>query len=639
MDEQLYQVLLWVPLNLNLSNSLIVLYATEYLKSMPTKSVKQVKVTAKNVTVNPSSGKVSNLKSKPQRKRRQAQERVLGELDSGRMTDDTLSLTQIRNMKCVMDSNEEGWYFKYLDPAGSVEVGRAIGEFSKIPDGLCTFSVDAEIRTLTTLSVPGVDLAEGLPLDGKTWSLTLISYPMFRTGYIAVANNLDKEIGDIVRQSLVQSLNNLTNYRQVIDSKQWVPFATEYEEGWFYLISPLPPTYDLPDPLNGTERTLTSYRLTYKGITIEHNAPTLIDQGFWIGGHVAIDPSIVAQDTEMVVMVPSWINYTSVSDVNSSYTITIPNMPPADSLPPSVSQIPGVQHFSVAVLATPASWSYTMPFGYVWYSSLGILFAESGDIVTFTRTSTGVTMTSSNTGADPASILTLLPQSVNASNSVKMFMDLPGETEAGGTAQVVELPALTPEQVAANNPKMEQFLMKESMGSYIVHKKIRKPVFQLTPANTFGPIQFSTPGYSAALNHNDGSGILDTIDENMSTASVCVRGIAHANVLVIKLYQGWEGLTNVNTPFGQFGHTGLPRNDEVLELVDNLNTRTTGVYPANDNFLGLISKFASQALSSLFTSEATAPMLGNLAKNAVEFGVGRLRNRMNSRTAQRMARR
>jgi len=104
---------------------------------------------------------------------------------------------------------------------------------------------------------------------------------------------------------------------------------------------------------------------------------------------------------------------------------------------------------------------------------------------------------------------------------------------------------------------------------------MRKPVFELTPASSFGPVQFTTPDYNISRNSNDGSGILDTFDANFSTAVIAVRGIAHANVPVLKLYQGWEGVTNVNTPFGQFGHTGLPRSDCVLQLVDNLTVRTT----------------------------------------------------------------
>jgi len=596
--------------------------------------------------VNPPGGGLS--KSARRRKRiknlngdERVENTILGELNAGRMTMDQpmSTIAQLKAERCEMDSNETGWYFKYLDPAGSVETGRAIGEFSKIPDGLCTFSVDAEIRTLTTLSVPGSD-PSAVPLDGRVWSLTLLSYPMFRTGYIAVANTFDREVGEDIREALAEALNNLENFREVVQSDSWIPFGL-VAEGWYYRISPLPPTFDLPDPVSGEIRTLTSYRLSYKGITVEHNAPTLVDQGFWIGGHVALDPSIINQDEQETVEVSSWLTIRNVSGsaLGNAFTFTIRNLGPVtDTLPIDVTQNPLLNYFHVTS-KEGTEWSYSPSLGNTWYTPFGVIFAEFGDTVTFTRTGAGSptfiwTITSSHVGTTPIALNITFLYGQNA--SYQFFMDLPELTQQGGTAKAIEFPALTPAQVAANNPKMENELMKHSEGVYIVHKKIRKPVFQLTPASSFGPVQFTTPGYDNKLNHRDGSGIVDTIDENMSTASVCIRGISHANVLVVKLYQGWEGLTNVNTPFGQFGHTGLPKNEEIMTLVDNLNVRTTGIYPAEDNFLGMIARLAAGALKKLFTSEATAPMLGNIAKSAVETGVNLVQSNLSKKKKRKV---
>lgn len=582
---------------------------------MVRKSLKSVRLNAQTVNVTPStkphSGKQKSLKKSPS-------SGAVSQLDKGRMTNDTIS--SLRGSRCGMDPNEEGWYFKYLDPAGSVETGRAIGEFSKIPDGLCTFSVDAEIRALDTLTVPTLDTGDEPPgsisLDGRTWSVTLISYPLFRIGFIAVANVYDYEVSDVVRQELCYELNNLEDYRRVIDAKAWVPFAPSAGDGWFYQIFPLPPTYDLPDPINGGERTVSSYRLAYKSLTIEHNAPTLIDQGFWAGGQYAIDSSSLPMPTMNTSEVPSWM---MVRTIGSGAVLTIRNLPPDPVPSPGAS----TEYYQLQML-TGGSYAMNLNPGYTMYSSFGTVWAEFGDVITFTLTPTTFTANSTHVGASP---LSLPVPAIGAEDSIRIYLDLPdGDTQ--GSYSSLELPALTLDQIAANNPKMEQFLMKESGGAYVVHKKLRNPVFRLTPASSYGPLQFTTPGYVSGRNHLDGSGILDSVDANMSTISVCVRGISHANVLVVKLYQGWEGLTNVNTPFGQFGHSGLPRNDEVLALVDNLNVRTTGIYPANDNFLGAIAKFAAGALKNLLASEATVPMLGNIAKRSVETGVGWLQRRM-----------
>jgi hypothetical protein len=585
-------------------------------------------------------------------------------MNSGRMTGDCssdLSFIRSINAKCDMDSNTEGWYYKYLDPAGSVETGRAIGEFSKIPDGLLTFSVDAEIRTIDTLPVPLLESESpgGLPLDGATWSLTIFSYPMFRTAFIAVANRFDKELSTGVASELAFTLNNLTDYRVTIDANDWAPFAELIEDGWFYWIKPLPPTYNLADPVTGDQRTLTSWRMSYKSITLEHNAPTLIDQGFWNGAHYALDPGTVQQSVQETEMIPSSVhgrsgpgNATTASSFRA--LVRIPNLPQLSSINGPATLIPGSMNLEFqitgdnSVTGLPITW--IVPSNTAMYNPFESVFAEPGDTVSVVTSFTGIvdnaiiTFSSSNLLAFPFTLVfnvanppgPFLPQGTEAQASI--FVDNSVDVFGNRTSNQIEFPAYTTSQIAANNPKQEQFLMKETNGAYVVHKKMRKPVFELTPASSFGPVQFTTPDYNISRNSNDGSGILDTFDANFSTAVIAVRGIAHANVPVLKLYQGWEGVTNVNTPFGQFGHTGLPRSDCVLQLVDNLTVRTTGVYPANDNFLGLIAKFAAGALKTLFSSQATSSMLGNLATGAINKGLGLAANKVGQLMERPMAR-
>jgi len=624
---------------------------------------KNATIRGANVTINTSNANPPRAKA-PKRRRNRVRKAGLGGemrmasmMDDGRMTYESNDLSMIRNLrgaKCFMDENTEGWYFKYLDPAGSVETARAIGEFSKIPDGLLTFSVDAEIRVIDTLAVPRVEDEVGgpgvIPLTGATWSLTIFSYPMFRTAYIAVANRFDKEISTTIASELAFVLNNLTSYRDTIDSDIWAPFAEGIEAGWYFWIKPLPPTYNLADPIVGDQRTLTSWRMSYKSLTVEHNAPTLIDQGFWNGGHFALDATSVQQQGAVPEMVSSFVHGRATIGFNSSaaarYTIRIPNLPQITSIvgPATIDASDISLHFTVtgnnsAVGGAPVT--FVVPPGTAWYNPFEVVFAEPGDIVSLSVDLLDfnvVHFTSNHALSTPFDLVfplndpTLPPGStfvdLNAEALVEIYVDNALAVFTNRTSNQIEFPAYNPSQLAANNPKMEQFLMKETNGAYLVHKKMRKPVFEVTPAGAFGPIQFTTPDYDIRRNSNDGSGILDTIDANMSTAVVCIRGIAHANVPVVKLYQGWEGITNVNTPFGQFGHTGLARNDCVMQLVDNLTVRTTGVYPANDNFLGLIARFAAGALKNLLSSEATSGMLGNLAQSVISKGLDSAKNRL-----------
>lgn len=314
--------------------------------------------------------------------------------------DPSTDITFLRSLRggcCEMDENTEGWFFKYLDPAGSVETARAVGEFSKIPDGLLTFSVDAEIRVIDTLPVPQIEseisVPGELPLSGLTWSLTIFSYPMFRTAYIAVANRYDKEISPTIASELAYVLNNLTDYRAVIDSNTWAPFAQGVDDGWYYWVKPLPPTYNLPDPINGDVRTLTSWRMSYKSLTVEHNAPTLIDQGFWNGGHYALDPSLVQQPTRSTVNIASVlhgfavIGWFSSAPSTARFSIRIPNLPQIGAVTGPAVVNTATDDFYITVVGDNSlagvPVTFTVPPGTAWYNPFEVTFAVPGDTVSF----------------------------------------------------------------------------------------------------------------------------------------------------------------------------------------------------------------------------------------------------------------
>jgi hypothetical protein len=556
-------------------------------------------------------------------------------IEAGRMADDgPITMAQLRKLPCDLDQNEAGWFYKYIDPAGAVESGRAIGEFSKVPDGLCTFSVDAEIRTIDTLSVPGQDEGE-ISLSGKTWSLAILSYPTFRTGYIAVANKYDKEISDAVAVELADTLNSLYNYRDKITGSDWIPFSTD-GEGWYYKVQVLPPTFDAPDPVSGTQRTVTDWRMTFKSITVENNAPSLVDQGLIMGAHYALSDNPISEPTTGVFEVPSVLLATrgNIPAVGVGILIQIPNLDQpgvSTASPPTAGNIhitaaggaliPSPDDtFSIGLHSNSAAnvIQYRLPADNVWSTAPGDVFASPGNVVGFTTDAPSTSLIITNQTV-PATAPIIIPLAAPNGSSARLefFMDLVRMSEQGGTAKVIDFPALRPAQVASNNVKMEQFQIHESEGGYLVHRKLRNPVFKLTPAQSYGPIVFNAPAPST-YKRAYGTGLLDTIDQNMSTGVVICKGIAWGNNPIIKLYQGWEGLTNVNTTFGQFGHAGLPKNEELITLTENLATMTTGFYPAKCNFAAALCKIGSAMLKKVLKAEATQGMMKNLAGMVVE---------------------
>lgn len=546
-----------------------------------------------------------------------------------------------RAKKVDLCENSRGWYYKYCDPAGSVESGRAVGECGKIPDGLVKFSVDAEIREVFNDSVPGTTSGE-IPIDSKAlWSYHLISLPMFRTAYIAVANTQDAEISDQVAWDLCAWLNNLPDWRAIVDAEDWVQFSSS--DTWFAKIRALRPTYDLGD--NSDIRTVSSWRMTYKSITSETNVPTLLNQGFWLGGHYAQD-SVNSERT------PSSNAATTLTDVTEVTTLVVSSgwngihiqfqwvgLRKGGSTNSTVNPV-WVNNSDGSYFAwrhggnvPPAGLvEYQLPAGVTiaWQTTPTI---SGGRIRIFQRTTRQFVVqleTAANT------FTTVVDELQTGENKFYAFFKttdtlVTPPTNVGsqsGGSYLVELPPLTTDQIAANNPKMEQFLVKDTDGSYIVHSKMRNPVFSLTPAKNFGSFIADYPGYDSSNNVDGELGIRDSFDSNFSSAIVVFRGISHASTIVNKVYQGWEGVTASHTPFGQFGHSGLEKNDAILMLADDLaSVRLTGVYPATDNFAASVSLLASKLLSSALNSQITQNAiagLGSQATAAVQTGVAKL---------------
>lgn len=534
--------------------------------------------------------------------------------------------------KLDLDQDSIGWYFKYLDPAGATESARAVGEYSKIPDGLVKFSVDAEIREIYNEECPTVTDAT-IPLDGAQWSLSIISYPMFRTAYFAVANVENKEISLDVTNELLTWLNNLASWRDVVDSEQWFTFSDDLT--WFVRIRVLHPTYDLPDPTEGLLRTVSDYRLTYKSITCEANMPTLVDQGFWIGGHYALTPITTSQNG---VEGSGFLHPFDVTKPGNTAAVVLTwaAMPaggtaPAGTpawVPDSSAQFQwrhGGTNPPAGVITYQMPQGYTMQY-FNTVTSTWDGFANAGDTVTFGQTGGAGIANATITITAPDVTLTITAPSSSTGNTIN-FRNLDAEVAAASNRSEVPLPPLTFGQTAPNNPKIEQTLVKDTLGSYLVHSKMRNPVFQLTPASSFGSVSFTNPGFDRALDTPGYGGIRDSLDVNMSTAVCHFRSLSRSCSIVTKTYQGWEGVTNVNTPFGQFAHSGLLKNDEILCLADDLATRLTGVYGATDNFAAAVSAFAANMLSSVLKSEATTSVikeLGNQATGLATQGLARL---------------
>lgn len=529
-------------------------------------------------------------------------------VDEGRVTQDNV-IHEVAG-DCIHPSEGAlGFFHKYLDPAGSVEAGRAIGEFTKIPDGLLRFSVDAEQRPIVTEEVPGGSDA-AIPLDGQLWSISFISFPCFRLNYIAVANTDNALIDELVSTALLSTLNNLADWRLKADGA-WRPFL----ENWFYKIRVLPNTFAMAEDAGRTNG-VTQFRKTYKGITFEFNAPTLLDQGWWAGGHVPVKPRNLTIPASEDAVSSFSLALTDLTGARAlAFTLTIPD-------PGRNFALTGAGSFTLnsplefTVINTTTTTVVTWETIDALRTFDGTPWALAGDTITLTvNIATGsqlrVTLSSSLAG----SIDILSPTMGNSNRRWTLEMLTATENTAVNKLSI-EMPSLTSDELTTNNPKIEQFLCKESGGAYIVHYKMNNPVFEMTGEENFGFFQFHYPSYAADDVFGQ-RGIQDTFENNFSSAVVHFWGISKSASIVAKTYDGWEGTTSTSSTVGQFAHTGAQEETEIIQLAGDLQAELTGVYPADDNFAALVSTLAGKALGAVMKSSATPSIIKSVAQQAV----------------------
>lgn len=585
----------------------------------PNSNNRNVNITAKKVNV--SGPRKSGGRARRRRRQRRtngAQAAVMGPatIDSqvftnsrgppgvpggGRITDDTPA-TEVCGEYVDPSEGALGWFFKYIDPAGAVETGKALGEFTKVPDALLRYSVDAEQRPIVTITCPRQPESE-IALDGNLWRVSFFSFPCFRLNFVAMASTTNADITEDVRNTFISSLNNLVNWRDLVDG-QWF----EFTPGWYFSIHTLPNTTAMTEAGDRTD-SVTQFRKTVKGITFEFNAPTLLDQGWWVGGHIPVKPQSETIPATERLTPGSWtvVNRGSGNDGTALLAISIVPMPAVEVTVTGGATVQTSIGDYLSVLmtipATPCAISFVSP---VTMRIDGAVWANQGDTVAILVTSVTqnqVIFTFTSTLAGSTDIIGQVGQNFPSNTSItEVTLDV---DQAASNKLSIEMPAMTSEELTTNNPKIAQYLCKESGGAYIVHYKMNNPVFEMTGEENFGCFQFHYPGYPATATALGRRGIIDTFENNFSSCVVHFWGISQSASIVAKTYDGWEGTSNAGSTIGQFAHTGADEECELLELAAHIQQKCTGVYEADSNFAAAMAKLGAKGLSMLLKSDAT----------------------------------
>lgn len=526
---------------------------------------------------------------------------------------------------CTLNSDAASWAVTYVDPAGAVEIGAVLGENMKIPDGLLKQSLGGAQRLVFEERCPGVSNSE-INLNGALWSGAIIHIPCFRVAYIIVYNNLNAQLSIQVIGMLCDVLNNIVDWRAKVDVIEPISFA---DGGWFYQIRVFAPNYAIPDRSDSSTTSVESWRTTSRALEARANMPTLLNQGWWVGGHYPNQKNTIsAADVEG----SGHLHLLQFSRGGTRSDIAWEGIPPGAGSSPA--QLPAASWAFVGLPSGVFSWAVNVtaattvgvvtvvvPDGWI----ITVVPAAGGTPVTVGAAGQTFELTDNRTGTafqirynGGADVLSYPYTGTDALINITTYNALE-EVVVNRNRTALRLPPMLSSELVANNPKFNLELFQQGRGPYLVESKMQQPVFAVTPADQFGSLQFSYTGYERNHALPGSLGIRDSYDSNFSTGIMHWHGYSQASTLVVECWMGWEGVPAENTPMGQFAAGGLPRNDELLELMDTIQDQVTGVYDTEDNSAALIASIAVDSLSKLFARDATPAVVKSLAPAAIDL--------------------
>jgi hypothetical protein len=180
----------------------------------------------------------------------------------------------------------EGWVQAYIDPCG---VHRTSLDLKRPGDGAFPISAIAEFRFIDTVSMP-FNTIESVDMTGKNFSLLILQSPLMRGMAILVCHIHSREFDDVVMSSFSRAFAQIQS-RNDAYYPNWVPCDLVEIVGpvatpvlFFTVLTPSAlKAIQEPDSL-GISTFLNQFRFTTYGVEVDHNTPTLFDQGTFVTG-------------------------------------------------------------------------------------------------------------------------------------------------------------------------------------------------------------------------------------------------------------------------------------------------------------------------------------------------------------------
>lgn len=475
-----------------------------------------------------------------------------------------------------------GWLERHLDACGEY---RTALDWGKVPDGAIPQSVSGQFRGVFTIRAPGQD-PMSIPLDGQLWSLLIVSLNTWRTAFLLVADMLRSEVSQSAMDSVIRFFNN----KQIAAGAQHPNWATTDQDGVYWSVVGWDAIANAPAPTAlGISPFIEDFRITGEGFTVQHNTPSLINQGIAVAAQFNPNTETRSRANEIVegrIRASVWIDA-----IRTPGATTIRGkLPGIASTGNPAWQVDMVQNWSM-----PIGNSSAIPVVSRVYNSDGTtILWDVGDSLRFSWPLTLLWSLQRQVGSTGAwaNVITAdagatTSGSIAWGSLINNLVFVIEDDVLLDRANCLTLPPISQQGMVQATPKTVQFLLKEHNGIY-VNKRVWKPVMDMTSASNYGPLRIINRDTTLS-DINTSTGVFnDTFDTNYGVAVVNLSSLPLACAPYVKCIRSWEAVPSEGSPWGPFTTGTTPKDDLALVIARTVADLDPFAYPLDYNGLGTL---------------------------------------------------
>lgn len=488
-----------------------------------------------------------------------------------------------------LDHFESEFINRYLNPNTE---DRCADDYSIPPDGALENSACPQLRQVDTITYPFHEPSSVLDLSGQTWNLFILQVPWFRTAYVMIASINTTTFSSALLLDFARTWNSTPSASQPI-FPEWGHFRDNDEliysvQRWRVFDGQV-----LPDASGST--ICSQFRMCNQGLTMYHNAPTLVNQGMVYGAQFNFDyqvrPTARGEDTDGVLHVQGYVRVLRNAGNVFVLSASIPNA----GVAATTVDIPadGTAAPNVTLVAGSAMQIYTPPTSATSTGRLDVVQGETITVtVSITRNGTSTVTMQYTIGVTAGTTTSTqssgeLYQNSWRDTAIHLDIDVADIGELGASnAVVAQIPPLDSERMVQASTKTVMYYLPESKGCYMPLKKWQ-PIWNVQEANAAGNILWTYPQLDTRADASTG-GLVDTPDMNFGVGVIAINGIAAATSPTLKVTREVELVPAEGSLWRANVHDRQLLSERAIKIADAIAQRQPWMYPEPYNSAGIL---------------------------------------------------